>query len=163
MKLLFYFIIGFSLTLFLFSCSGSKRSKKDIKSALIEMRTTSCYGKCPVYKISINGDGRVFYEGKRHVEKEGFYQKMLTDKEVKSLIEAFDKAKFFEFQDEYTSAVTDMPTTFVSYSIGKDSKKIRDYFGAPNELKDLEKLVAEIANSKEGWTKAEKPEAEEDN
>ena len=38
---------------------------------LITMERTPCHGTCPVYKLTISGNGEVTYEGHNFVEVEG--------------------------------------------------------------------------------------------
>ena len=55
---------------------------------------------------------------------------------------------------ELTQAqVTDLPTTWVTFSDGTTKKSIKDYFGAPEALKNLEKMVEAIAEQDDGWVK----------
>ena len=112
-----------------------------------------CRGKCPVYTITIYGDGRAVYAGKKNVDKIGPYEKKLEKSQITELVKAFNDANFFEFKDEYTSKITDLPTTYTTFTTNDKTKQIRDYYGAPEELKKLEKMVEDIANS-EGWKKA---------
>ena len=46
--------------------------------------------------------------------------------------------------NEYTEKITDLPTTYIQIK----EKKIKDYYGAPKKLKDLEKLIEEIVLNK---------------
>ncbi len=122
-------------------------------NALIEMTKTACFGRCPEYTINLDGKGNGLYKGIKNVDKIGNYEKNFSAEEVNGLITAFEKAKFWDFEDEYTAKVTDLPTTYISFTKGSQSKKIKDYYGAPATLKALEKAVEELANSA-GWEAA---------
>lgn len=152
MKLICYLLIILSL-----GCASSKKQKatetKKIKKGSIEMSKSVCFGKCPAYKITINEKGVVNYEGERNVEKIGSYKKQLTQPATDSLFTAFINSDFWSFRDEYTAMVTDLPTTYVSFTLEEKTKKIKDYVGAPEKLKVLESFVEQIANSDEGWEK----------
>lgn len=63
----------------------------------------------------------------------------------------FEKADFFNFKDEYTSRITDLPTTYIGFIDKGKTKIVRDYHGAPQLLSDLEAKLEIIANSDEGW------------
>ena len=132
------------------SCDGEKGEKYTAPDALIEMSKTACFGKCPVYTISIDGKGNAVYTGKQNVDKIGEYKKTFSAEEVNALIDAFEKSNFWDYEDEYTEKVTDVPTTYISYTRGTKTKKIKDYFGAPDSLKKLENAVEALANA-EGW------------
>jgi hypothetical protein len=45
--------------------------------------------------------------------------------------------------------MSDLPTTFIYYNNGKQALKITDYYGAPDELKALEKLIEEFIDTLE--------------
>lgn len=114
------------------------------------MTKTACYGKCPVYKITIQGNGKAIFEGQKNVDKIGKYEKLFSKEEIENLIKKFEEVKFFEFKDEYSAKVTDLPTTYLEFTHKGQTKKIKDYYDAPTELKNLEKMIESIANSS-GW------------
>ena len=113
----------------------------------------------PSYVLSISGDGRVRYEGYAGVFTKGKRTAHISKVAMDQLVEEFRKAYFFELQDAYRSAATDLPVCITQFQAGTDSKKIVDYglsssnqdglrSGAPQELLQLEKRIDEIAGSK---------------
>jgi len=150
---LFYYAFLLTVVSVQSSCRKSKAASEfnRFENSTIILEKTPCYGTCPVYVITIKGTGEVMYEGKEHVTKKGKYQKKLSDKEVNKLFNAFECSNFSDFRSEYTEEVSDMPTTYLTFEHRGYKKKITDYYGAPEELKKLEKMVEEIAESEEGW------------
>jgi len=120
----------------------------------IEMSKTACFGTCPVYTIKIDINGDAAYLGEQHVEKIGRFKKKFSSSETKRLFETFDNSNFWKFENKYIDGPTDFPTTYLTYNKEKQNKKIEDYYGGPQELKDLEKIVQEFANS-DGWEKVD--------
>lgn len=115
-----------------------------------------CYGTCPVFTIEVNGTGKVIYEGKRFVKRSGKYEKQLKPEEVNKLFNAFDCANFFDFKSAYDEPlIHDLPTVFLTFEHRGIKKTVIDRYNAPEELKDLEKLLEKIADSPEGWRKIE--------
>ena len=51
--------------------------------------------------------------------------------------------------------ITDLPSTYISFTHKGQTKKIRDYYGAPDKLTELEDLLNKIALKKDGWKKIE--------
>jgi hypothetical protein len=144
--------------LFICSCKSAPKNTGDdnrFKNSMITMEKTACYGTCPVYSIIIYGNGKTVYEGKEHVKKTGKYEKQLSPQEISKLFNAFECANFFDFRSEYTEEVTDLPTTYLTFEHRGFKKKITDYYGAPEELKKLEKLVEAIVESESGWKEIE--------
>ncbi|MEZ4959313.1 MAG: DUF6438 domain-containing protein [Saprospiraceae bacterium] len=119
----------------------------------IELKKDPCFGFCPVYTFTVDGKGNATFKGERNVEKEGDWTRTLTPEEVNALFAAFEKSDFQSFQDEYTAQVTDLPTTWVTFRHAAIDRTIKDYYGGPAELKNLEKLVEAIAETEDGWTK----------
>ena len=64
---------------------------------------------------------------------------------VQALAREMEAAGFFELQDEYTSRMTDHPTTFTTLKIGSRTKKVKDYVSGPPKLKDIEKKIDEVS------------------
>lgn len=139
-----------------FACASKKNKKtsasREFENTTIEMSKSACFGPCPIYNITLNEKGEVSYNGKQHVDKIGKYRKQITPEEALTIIKAFN-ADFWAFENEYTAAVTDMPTTTVTFTVDKKTKTVIDYFGAPAKLKELEKLLQNIAESPDGWQK----------
>ncbi|MCH8331339.1 MAG: hypothetical protein IH946_08145 [Bacteroidetes bacterium] len=148
------YLIYSCVFMLLIACGVFKGNNSSNESTLIELKKTSCRGQCPVYTIIIYTTGKMTYKGEKNVEKQGRYEKKMSEEGIEKLIKTFKAAKFWDFKDEYTSRITDLPTTFISFSNKGKTKKIRDYHGAPEELKALEKMIEDIANA-EGWSNIE--------
>lgn len=112
--------------------------------AIIIMKKTPCYGDCPEYELMIFANRTVVIDAKQHLDIKGRYVSELSEERFEELINKFEESDFFAFKDEYTSNMTDLPTTFVTFRTGGREKKIMDYHGAPEELKKLEKAVHEL-------------------
>ncbi len=154
-------LILFALPFLFLTCTPPKSGqtpdteKYKYEYAEIDMRKTPCYGRCPEYQIKIQGNGQATYEGKRFVEKVGKYQKTLDAKTTNALFDTFEKADFWQFKNEYTEPITDLPTTYITYVMTDMVKEIKDYAGGPEALHQLEQLVEDIAFSKGGWKKVD--------
>ena len=136
------------LTLFIFGMHQAFGCKPKL---VMSIKHTPCFGKCPDYELQIYSNGLVYYDGGRFSARLGKMHKKITKKEVKDLVEKFNNAKFFEFNDKYTAQVTDMPTTYISFYDHGKSKTITDYYDAPPALRHLEMLLNAYADNDEGW------------
>jgi len=134
------------------SCKSTKKISEKTDYIVFTFRKTECKGKCPAYYIEIYKSGKIIFEGTKNVSKIGKYNKQIAKKEVENLISEFEKANFFSFENEYTSLITDLPTTYLSFTNNGKTKQIRDYHGSPKELKDLEDKIETFANG-DNWTK----------
>lgn len=146
-------IVILSLMILLsFSCSSTKTLSNNKDYVVFTLRKTGCKGKCPVYYMEIFKSGKIIYEGTKNVDKIGKFGKQITGRAVKKIIIQFEKSNFDNLLNEYSANVTDLPTTYISFTHNNKTKTIRDYSQAPRELKDLELILENIANSKD-WAK----------
>ena len=128
------------------------------ETVFIELKKDPCFGACPVYSFKVDGKGNATFKGVRNVDKQGDWTRKLSPDATNALFEAFENSNFGQFQDEYTAQVTDLPTTWVSYSNGTINKTIKDYYGAPEAVKNLEKMAETIAEQDDDWVHtSEKP------
>jgi hypothetical protein len=73
---------------------------------------TMCFGTCPAYKITVNADGRVEYEGKAWVKTKGIATDRLSPDKIEQLLQALNKANFLSFRDSYASREDGCPTSW---------------------------------------------------
>ncbi len=149
-NLLFLLLVAMAL------CACPEKDPYNYQSSdFIELKKEPCFGFCPVYTFKVDGKGNATLKGERNMkELEGDWSQLLPPEKANALFKAFADANFQQFKDEYTAEVTDLPTTWVTLHLGTERKTIKDYYGAPEELRALEKMVSDIAESPEGWAKA---------
>ena len=116
--------------------------------ARIVMSRTACFGSCPVYTVSLSGDGAVRFDGLRDVRVSGTHKWQIDAAAVEALAADMERAGFFEMRDQYSGNVTDLPTTIVVLTRGSRTKTIRDYVGAPGALKELEARIDQVSGAK---------------
>jgi hypothetical protein len=116
----------------------------------MSLRKGPCFGKCPVFEMSVDGSGKAIYEGKRFTDKIGKFEKQLTDEEYNTLIQAFRNSDFDTYPEAYESMVPDLPLVVIGYN-GKTVKGKED---RPEKLMELEKRMDMVANQ-DGWTMIE--------
>ncbi len=122
------------------------------KDSYIKVKTTGCFGTCPIYEFQLNGDGTATYAGERHVAVKGNKKKDFGMMDAALAFDSFRSANFWSYEDEYTGNITDLPTTYLTFSDGGQTKTIKLYYNIPDELKRLSEYVKSLANS-EGWVR----------
>lgn len=138
------------ITILVSSCAIHKDLPES--EIVISLKKTPCMGDCPVYTLEIYKDRSMVFEGKRNAILTGDFFSRLSRTQLKELQEAFTGVSFFNLKDEYTTKVTDLPTTYIYYSNGAKSKRIKDYYGAPEKLKELEDKVEQLIETS-NWKK----------
>ena len=141
-----------TLVFIISSCQSSKsissvNSGDENSYKVASIKKTACYGSCPVYEMTIYSNLTVEFVGERFVDKIGKYTSRITQQNLQDIKESFSRNKFFDFEDEYSSFVSDLPTTFVYFSDGGKTKTVMDYTNAPEGLKNIEKLLEGFVDS----------------
>lgn len=121
----------------------------------ITLSRSMCYGRCPVYEVSVSTRGIVF-DGKAFVAAKGRHTDTVDPSAVRELAKKFVAADFYSMRDEYRAGVTDNPTYTLSIAIDGHKKQVVDYVGQwvgmPAAIVDLEDNVDALAHT-ERWIK----------
>ena len=105
---------------------------------LASIKRTACYGKCPIYRLTILDNGQVIYEGKQFVEKIGTYSGLLTGEDVANVLKMSEETNYFELEDAYDVPIADFPTCVTSVTKDGKTKRVMNKQGAPASLKKFE-------------------------
>jgi hypothetical protein len=134
----------------------------DSQSVVIRLERGPCYGSCPVYGVTLYGDGTVRYDGKDHVRVRGSQTAVIAPDAVRSLVEEIERSGFFSLNDAYTQvSVTDAPSAVVYVAADGKKKQVSHYLGdfkAPKALETLENRIDEVSGTSR-WTAAAAPSA----
>lgn len=142
------------------SCSTSKNvTNLDNLDKVVEMKKGPCYGRCPVFTLTIYENGLASYQGERFTNKQGLYTKNISKSDVESLKTAFKKADFWNFDNVYKSKIPDLQTVTIVWHEEGDSKSVMGKDGRPAKVMELEDMLEGFANS-DGWILQEKPQTD---
>jgi hypothetical protein len=118
---------------------------------LITLQRTPCFGFCPDYTVTIDGDGNVAYNGGRFVAVSGPQHGKASMEDVEALLRAFDAVHFETLHDVYRANVTDLPSQIVTLTRNGRSKRVVDYAGVsvgmPQAVTALEQQIDRAANT----------------
>ena len=127
-------------------------AKADLSSLVVALRRTACFGTCPVYEVTLYGDGRVDFEGADYVKVRGAGSATIRTEDLRQLLVEIEKSGFFSLKDSYENyMVTDNPTAITTISFQGRKKTIVHYHGdktAPEALSRLEDAIDETAGTK---------------
>lgn len=148
----------------LLAALGCKTSKKTSqRTNLVEnehypyeiyIKTHPCFGKCPVFELTIQQDGLMIYTGQYFTEKEGKYSKQIEDKDYHAVLQLIQEADFFALEDVYDNKqIMDLPSIIFRVSNEQNSKQIENRFGGPAILDKLGSKLKEITATEDGWEK----------
>jgi hypothetical protein len=126
---------------------SSLQGQTSTASPVVTLKRTHCFGTCPIYELSVFADGTVQWSGEQYVGTVGKASATLSKQQVDDLIQTLAASRFSTFQNSYKSQVTDLPTTFLTFTYDGVTKTVEDYAFGPDELHHLELLVEQIGNS----------------
>jgi hypothetical protein len=140
----------------------------------LKMERTPCFGNCPVYILTIQPDGKFFFENIKTIKKglpvtkKENVEGKLSEEKINQLISEIGKADCFALKDSYTGDSgncptywTDSPTVTLSINLQGKEKTIPHYLGCeendnpadkgkiyPQQLYNLENKIDEIVETK---------------
>jgi len=125
----------------------------------IKLSRSMCYGRCPVYEVSVSTRGIVF-DGEAFVAAKGRNTDTVDPNAVRALAKQFVAADFYSMRDEYRASVTDNSTYVLSIAIDGHKKQVVDYVGQwvgmPAAIVELQDDVDALAHT-ERWIKGPQP------
>lgn len=94
-----------------------------------------CFGTCPVYILTVFADGTVAFKGVGFVLAEGTQTATLSPQQVTELYHAVLEADFFDLEDRYEVAATDLPSILTTVTMDGQIKSVYHYgLGCGTEL-----------------------------
>ena len=150
MKRLLRLGVWLAAAMLLFTAQKCGEKYRYSKDTMVEVSKTACFGRCPVYTFTLHGDGSATFNGKRFVEPEGQHRRTYAADTVNAVFKELIQADLYQYEDEYTDQVTDLPTTYLTFKHEGKEKKIKLYYGFPKELEALASRLHELAMT-DGW------------
>jgi len=140
---------------FFISChSGRNISENIFSKDFISIEKTPCYGTCPIYTMSIDGDGIALLRAGDFMDDVGFFYATLKADSVSSLFRHAKVCDWDSYDSSYMNQYLDLPSTIVRFSVhAKDTVTVQyNTINAPAELRLLGnrlELLQEQLNWKE--------------
>lgn len=121
----------------------------------LTLERTRCYGFCPDYTVTINGEGAVTYNGRAFVGATGARTAQVDPAETARLFSRAEEIGFFGLRNEYRANVSDLPTATVTFVRNGERKSVLDYGGAmagmPESVRQLQEQIDRVAGTAQ-WT-----------
>jgi Domain of unknown function (DUF6438) len=120
--------------------------------ASVTLRRGPCFGRCPVYEVSLAADGTATWNGERFVDRIGSYRGQVDLNDYAKLTRFVDRAGFFGWEPEYVANVSDLPNYFLTVVTEEQTKIVRQYgVDEPADFWVIATLVDRLAEAV-GWT-----------
>lgn len=119
----------------------------DIRVTL-ERRGSGMVLSSPQYKVTIEQDGSVTFEGEHNVSALGTHRRKIQRNQVRELARRFEEMGYFGLP-EHTGTCTDAATVVTSVKIGSRAREVRHWECEDTpELTHLEDEIDRVANSR---------------
>ena len=123
-------------------------------NAVARIQRTPCFGRCPIYTLTVYEDGRAEYFGKNFAPREGKWTAAVSLELMEQLKVFANEIGYFELENVYDKeAVTDVPSTITSLRTEAGLKTVVNRFDAPEELYRFEQYFDELFMNVE-WVSA---------
>jgi hypothetical protein len=129
---------------------------------VVRLERTPCFGRCPVYQVTISASGRVSFVGKTFVALQGEATGQASKPRLDSLLAEIERQGYFDFADRYVAGApacglyaTDAPSAITEVTHAGRHKRIEHDYGcsqAPAILAELERGIDDVAGTAR-WTK----------
>ena len=143
---------------FFISChSGRNVSKNILSKEFISIEKTPCYGTCPVYSMSIDGDGVALLRAGAFMDEVGFFYATLQADSVNSLFRHAKVCDWDSYDSSYMNQYLDLPSTIIRFSMNaKDTITVQyNTVNAPQELRLLGNRL-ELLQEQSDWKPVDK-------
>tara|TARA_B100001109_G_scaffold243896_1_gene230118 strand:+ start:2781 stop:3332 length:552 start_codon:yes stop_codon:yes gene_type:complete len=123
-----------------------ERSQSKLSDSLFaRIQRTACFGRCPIYTLSVYESGYVEYRGEKWVEREGLFYAFVDQKKLNELLQAAKDAQYFEMEHAYDNKnVTDLPSTITTVKGETGFHIVVNRINAPEELNNFANRFDEI-------------------
>jgi hypothetical protein len=118
----------------------------------VTLRRGPCFGRCPVYEVTLAADGIATWNGERFVDRIGSYRGQVDLNNYGKLTRFVSRAGFFGWEPEYVANVSDLPNYFLTVVTEEQTKTVRQYgVDEPADFWVIATLVDRLADAVE-WT-----------
>lgn len=154
-----FVVLLVAISLLIIGCHSSKKVSSDTRAdavetdsskshiVMISFEQTGCFGTCPVHKMVIYQDGSAYYWAERHTKLQGSFMYQFTSEEMEEFLKKAEELDFFKMQAEYTSPITDLPTTIIFFKDGAITHQIKAYSNYPENTQQLIKYLYQVTQN----------------
>ena len=143
------------------ACSGRDSLQKrahELSFEKVLMQRSACYGRCPVYAVTISSDGKVTFRGEKFVAYMGEHTGFARTNDLLRLDQAIAAVQFFSLrpesgspEDGCTTWTTDNSTVVINVTAGGREHQVSYYYGCEVDVGPsidmLSKTIDEVARA----------------
>jgi len=111
------------------------------------LKTTACYGKCPVYEVRFSNTQYVTWRGYANTSRIGYYEARIEGKLLEEIKKRAETLALFDLEEIYPKKgefLEDYPAVITHIYSGEREKRIVNIYDAPDALRDFEEYLIEV-------------------
>ncbi len=122
-------------------------------SAVAKIQRTACFGRCPIYTLTVYKSGFAIYNGIEWVDQKGKFYTLGDKEKIRNLLKKAEEIGFLKMQDKYDSEnVTDLPSAIVTLRRDEVVKQVVNRYEGPEILRELEMYFDKLYENTEWKT-----------
>jgi len=114
------------------ACKPARPPASDIDRTTVEIERSGCLDSCPVYKLRINSDGVAIFSARdftgrhplRNAGGDLVIPHEIADKDRRALFQRVNSKAFAELLPDYSSGVSDGPTTTITVNTPSGERRV---------------------------------------
>lgn len=143
-----------------FSCKAKKEVEEEVKTvevvesyrdSWIKLQRSGCYGTCPIYNVTIYGNGIVKYEGKKYVDRIGMYIGHIEPEVFTEIMAMSKEYGFMDMDSIYSASITDLPSSQITLLHNQKTKSVREDGEGPKELIRFQRYLDGLVSKVDDW------------
>lgn len=136
------------------SCKTTKKladnSTLTDEDIILSLNRGPCFGKCPVYDLTLYNNGYMLYNAKRFVKEEGLFARNLSAEELEVITNKLKASDWMSMDNKYKSDITDLPYITMVHTQDGVSHSIGGREERPLPVKEVQYAVEKHVDSP-GW------------
>ena len=122
-------------------------SAQSVNDFSLSLEHTECLGSCPDYKVTIQGDGRLLYEGRGYVHVMGLREKKISLKVVQRLVQVLQEEDFFHWEQSGGTCL-DIPEIHITATLNGARNQVVEGCNVTGSVLKLAKEIEKITGVK---------------
>jgi len=97
----------------------------------------NCFGRCPVFDLTIKANGEMDYKGKMFVDNLGLWKGSLPADQHTAILRKIEAANILQLENTYESGAMDYPRRTLTVFYPDSAKTISGDFSLPASIKEI--------------------------
>lgn len=147
MKSSYFLLVFLSGCMLIGSCTSLEKIDLKTEQPLVIMSKGACFGRCPIYEITVYKSGIATFKGERFTEKLGLWIRQLSDTEMRNLNEQLQETNLWQYPSFYSSRLSDAPQITITQFEEDASKSVTGKENRPPSVMELQEFLERMAES----------------